>query len=672
MSDAYTIPSFFSDDPRGGALSYDQLQARRKIAAALATRQRGFPKNIGEGLTYLGESLGEMMGDRRLAGYEAQQAARDNAARQALTGDGTVTPAPAAPPAPAAVPGPVSAAPATDPEAAVMALAQPEKGPVAEATATRQPLTPDEAAQQPQMSIEEWKSRIARNESGGQRDPYSTVGERSRKGDYPYGKYQVMGANVPKWTAAYLGKEMTPKEFLADPDAQEKVATARGNEYITKYGSVGAAQAWFGGENWRKDPRATDTLGTHVAEYTRRFNIPLVSREQVVASAARAPASASAPAFAPEEGGGAPPVQLASLGGGAPAREAITNALAGPRPVPAPTAQPVPAPPQQVAQLGPPTVRAPTAEARPTPAGPEPTLRAIIGGNPQLQQQMENARRIALDPSLSPAMQASAQARYQELEKRANDEFTKRWTVWHERTKGEEAFRLGAKERQRAEQKDIVPVPPASQQAGPDPRLGTPASPQRTRIPVPPAPPPGTTPEAWSKEQTPQLAKAIEAVDKATPAFDDAVKALQLARQHPGREWGVGATSKIATSIPGTDAYGFGKIMEQIQGKNFLTAYQQLKGGGAITEIEGTKAEAAQARLATAQNKKDWDAAMNDLETALRRDMELAQRKVNAPVTAWRAPGDNASFAPDIGERRGDKEYIGGNPADPMSWKRAP
>ena len=37
--------------------------------------------------------------------------------------------------------------------------------------------------------------------------------------------------------------------------------------------------------------------------------------------------------------------------------------------------------------------------------------------------------------------------------------------------------------------------------------------------------------------------------------------------------------------------------MEQIRGKNFLTAYQQLKGGGAITEIEGTKAEAAQARL---------------------------------------------------------------------------
>jgi len=322
------------------------------------------------------------------------------------------------------------------------------------------------------------------------------------------------------------------------------------------------------------------------------------------------------------------------------------------------------APLQQVAQA------ISQAPAGPTAPGPEPTLQAVVGSNPQLMRQMEIARRTALDPGISPAVQAQAQARYQELEKRANDAFTKQWTVWHERTKAEEAWRLGAEDRQRKRQGDIVPLPQAPQQAGPDPRLGTPQSPQRTRVPVPPPVPPGVTPQKWSEEQAPQLAKAIEAVDRATPTFDDAIKTLRLAREHPGREWGVGAASSVATKIPGTDAFGFGKIMDQIGGKNFLTAYQQLKGGGAITEIEGTKAEQAQARLSTAQNKKDWDAAMNDLETALRRDMELAQRKVNMPVTAWRAPGDNSSVAPDIGERRGDKEYIGGNPADPMSWKR--
>jgi len=40
-------------------LTYEELKKRRAIAAALAARQKGFPKNIGEGLTYLGESIGE-------------------------------------------------------------------------------------------------------------------------------------------------------------------------------------------------------------------------------------------------------------------------------------------------------------------------------------------------------------------------------------------------------------------------------------------------------------------------------------------------------------------------------------------------------------------------------------------------------------------------------------
>ena len=161
------------------------------------------------------------------------------------------------------------------------------------------------------------------------------------------------------------------------------------------------------------------------------------------------------------------------------------------------------------------------------------------------------------------------------------------------------------------------------------------------------------------------MVKAVSAYEKAVPQFDDVIKTLRMAREHPGREWGVGATSELAKKIPGTAAFDFAKIMEQIGGKNFLNAYQQLKGGGSITEIEGTKAEAAQARLATASTKEGFDKALNDFEVALRTDLETVQRKVNQPVTAWRAAGDNASYAPDIGQRRGDKQYVGGNPSDP-------
>jgi len=419
MSDAYNyIPSFFSDDPKGGALTYEQLQARRKIAAAIATRNRPFPKTIGEGLTYLGESLGENYADRRAAADEARYRQQSQATVQQLLQGGGGPAAPAAAPAAPVAPVPPAGAGAgpMDPEinpfgpafAAPQAQATEQTPPdVAKispvmqalapggATADRQPLTPQQAAQQPKMSIDEWKQRIARNESGGRKDAYTLVGERSKRGDYPYGKYQVMGENIPKWTKGYLGREMTPQEFLADPDAQEQVATARGGEYLTKYGPNGAAAAWFAGEQGMNDPKRKDTLGTHVAEYTRRFNIPVVSREQVVASAGGMPPSVAA-AFGPDESGmgGAPPVQLASLGGaptpdtqsgagtlvggppkigeGVPyegpiptgpfnTRDAITQQVAGPPPAP-----------QQVAQAQPPIGRPVPTQVAPINAGPPP------------------------------------------------------------------------------------------------------------------------------------------------------------------------------------------------------------------------------------------------------------------------------------------------------------
>jgi hypothetical protein len=162
-------------------------------------------------------------------------------------------------------------------------------------------------------------------------------------------------------------------------------------------------------------------------------------------------------------------------------------------------------------------------------------------------------------------------------------------------------------------------------------------------------------------------------VQKATPQFDDAIKAIQLARTHPGHDNGLGATGIITRQIPGTDAYAFGKINDQMVGKTFLTAYNTLKGGGQISNVEGDKAQTAQARIDPKQSPTDYNAALNDLEHQLRRDQELAQRKVNMPVTAWRQPGDNSSYAPDIGQigTLGGKrvKYMGGDPALDESYQ---
>ena len=61
------------------------------------------------------------------------------------------------------------------------------------------------------------------------------------------------------------------------------------------------------------------------------------------------------------------------------------------------------------------------------------------------------------------------------------------------------------------------------------------------------------------------------------------------------------------------EAAGWRKRIDQLAGQTFLQAYNDLRGGGQITEAEGAKAEAAYARLTTSQSYPEFLQALNDL-----------------------------------------------------------
>jgi hypothetical protein len=96
------------------------------------------------------------------------------------------------------------------------------------------------------MSNPLYRNAIASIESAGS-GGYSALGPNVR-GDRAYGKYQVMGANIPSWTKEALGYSMTPEEFLASPEAQDAVFDHRFGGYVQKYGPEGAASMWFSGD----------------------------------------------------------------------------------------------------------------------------------------------------------------------------------------------------------------------------------------------------------------------------------------------------------------------------------------------------------------------------------------------------------------------------------------
>lgn len=76
--------------------------------------------------------------------------------------------------------------------------------------------------------------------------------------------------------------------------------------------------------------------------------------------------------------------------------------------------------------------------------------------------------------------------------------------------------------------------------------------------------------------------------------------------------------------------------LEQLQGGAFLQAYSTLKGGGAITEMEGQKAEKAIARMQRSQSESDFRDALKDFRDAI--DIGLQKLRRAASGGAETAP----------------------------------
>lgn len=97
-----------------------------------------------------------------------------------------------------------------------------------------------------------YRQAISKIESGSYAGNYSAIGPMTRTGDRAYGRYQVMGANVPSWTEQHYGQRLTPSQFLANQKAQDSVFDGEFGSYVSKYGEGPAATKWFTGSHIAK------------------------------------------------------------------------------------------------------------------------------------------------------------------------------------------------------------------------------------------------------------------------------------------------------------------------------------------------------------------------------------------------------------------------------------
>ena len=148
--------------------------------------------------------------------------------------------------------------------------------------------------------ISRYAAATSAQESGGNYNALGPVIKSPMTGqpDRAFGRYGVMGANIPQWTSEVLGKPMTPQEFLQNPQAQDAVYKAKFGQLAAKYGPEGAAKAWFAGEGGMNNQNAKDINGMTVAKYGNNFSNALAFNGEpsgAPTGAAGGPLSASPP-----------------------------------------------------------------------------------------------------------------------------------------------------------------------------------------------------------------------------------------------------------------------------------------------------------------------------------------------------------------------------------------
>lgn len=125
-------------------------------------------------------------------------------------------------------------------------------------------------------------------------------------------------------------------------------------------------------------------------------------------------------------------------------------------------------------------------------------------------------------------------------------------------------------------------------------------------------------------------------------------------RKHPGRQLATG-TSAVLPKLPGTSQADFIARLDQMKGGQFLQAYQLLKGAGQISEIEGTKAENAIARMDRAQTEKEFVKALDDYEEVIKTGRDNMRRKAGTVSSQQQS---NVQGNPQIRKTIGGKTYV--------------
>lgn len=141
---------------------------------------------------------------------------------------------------------------------------------------------------------------------------------------------------------------------------------------------------------------------------------------------------------------------------------------------------------------------------------------------------------------------------------------------------------------------------------------------------------PGSSAELQANSAVAAGEDTLRKIDEMIGKRDAQGNLVAGAKPHAGFESAVGMPTLssglgLAGLFPGTDTTDFKRRLDEVKGGAFLEAFNTLKGGGQITEVEGKKATDAITRMSTSQSEAEFVKAAQEFQDVVRRGIERAK-----------------------------------------------
>lgn len=151
--------------------------------------------------------------------------------------------------------------------------------------------------------------------------------------------------------------------------------------------------------------------------------------------------------------------------------------------------------------------------------------------------------------------------------------------------------------------------------------------------------------KAAGKEQALNTMKAKTELPQVVTQGEDTIRLVDELVNHPGFSVSVGKSAPLGSLLgmaPGTEAASFNVALNQLKGKQFMEAFQSLKGGGQITEMEGKKATDAMSRMDKSNTEEEFRRAAKEFQDVLRNGINRAKMRAGQqPAQSQQQPSSS-------------------------------